>query len=209
MRKTGSMVAGVALALALAGCHKNESTGAAASNAADATGSAVGNGADATGSAIANAADSVKDAVTATPTGQEFADKAAKSDAFEIESAKLAKTNASSADVKSFASMMITDHTMSTAEVKKAAGDANPKIMPDKTLTQDQQDKLTKLKGLKGADFDKEYADQQVDAHQDALTLMRQYAKDGTVVPLKTAAGEIEPKVATHLDKIKAIKDKM
>ncbi len=105
--------------------------------------------------------------------------------------------------------MMIEDHTASTAKIKSAAGKASPAITPDPTLTDDQNSKLADLGKLSGADFDKEYASQQVDAHKDALSLMTLYADKGDVPSLKTAAGEIMPKVQTHLDKIKAIKDKL
>jgi putative membrane protein len=203
MRRLIAIAAPTALALVLAACGpKTSSTAASTENT-------VGNAASDTGDAISNAAGDVKEAVTPTPTGQEFADKAAKSDAFEIASSKLAKEKASSADIKSFAAMMIEDHTASTAKVKKAAGEASPAIKPDPTLTDDQNGKLADLRKLSGADFDKEYADQQVDAHQTALSLMTVYADKGDVASLKTVAGEIKPKVAAHLDKIKAIKDKL
>jgi putative membrane protein len=189
--------------LALAGCGpKAEKTAAATENSID-------NAAEATGMTISNAADSVKEAVTPTPTAQEFTDKAAKSDAFEIASAKLARDKAGSADIKDFAAMMITDHTASTAKIKKAAGAAMPAITPDATLTDDQQGKLADLGKLSGKDFDKAYVDQQIDAHKAALSLMQVYGDKGDVPTLKTAAGDIQPKVQAHLDAIRAIKDKM
>lgn len=203
MHKTMAMAATMALAFAAAGCgHKTDDQMASASNS-------VANVSDDTGNAIANAADSVKEAVTPTPTGQEFADKAAKSDAFEIASAKLALEKSKSADIKNFASMMIEDHTASTAKIKKAAKEASPAITPDATLTDDMRGKLADLAKLTGADFDKEYADQQIDAHQSALSLMTLYADSGDVASLKVAAGDIKPKVQAHLDRIKAIKDKL
>jgi putative membrane protein len=203
VRKAVSVMATAGLALALAGCGpKAENKFASAQNSvADAT--------EATSNAISNAAGDVKEAVMPTPSGQEFVDTAAKSDAFEIASAKLAKEKAGSADLKSFAAMMITDHTASTAKIKKAAGEASPKLTPDPMLTDGQQSKLDALNKLSGKDFDKEYADQQVDAHEKALSLMQTYASKGEVASLKTAAGEIAPKVETHLDKIKGIKDKL
>jgi len=201
MRKSIAVAGSLALALALSACGpKAKETTTSAEDTAS-------NAAADTGNAISNAADDVKEAVTSTPTGQEFADKAAKSDAFEIASAKLAKDKASSADLKSFAAMMITDHTASTAKVKEAAGKASPAITPDPTLTDDQNNKLADLGKLSGADFDKKYADQQVDAHQDALSLMTVYADKGDVASLKAAAAAIKPKVAEHLDKIKTIKN--
>ena len=199
MRKTASLMA-IAAVLALGACGpKAEKTAAATQNSID-------NAADATGMAIANAAEGVKEAVTPTPGAQEFTDKAAKSDAFEIASAKLAVDKAASPDLKSFAEMMITDHTASTATIKKAASAAMPAIIADPTLTSDQQSKLADLGKLSGKDFDKAYADQQIDAHKDALSLMQLYADKGDVAPLKAAAGEIAPKVQTHLDKIRAIR---
>jgi putative membrane protein len=190
----------IAAILALGGCGpKAEKTVAATQNS-------IENAADATGAVIANAAEGVKEAVTPTPTAQDFTDKAARSDAFEIASAKLAASKAASSDLKSFAEMMITDHTASTAKIKKAASSAMPAIIPVVTLTDGQQGKLADLAKLSGKDFDKAYADQQIDAHKDALSLMQIYADKGDVPTLKAAAGEIAPKVQTHLDKIRAIR---
>jgi putative membrane protein len=203
MSRTILKMATTALAITPSGCgHKaNEQMAAADNGAANVT--------EATGNMLSNAAGSIKEAATPTPTGQEFADKAAKSDAFEIASAKLAREKASSPDVRSFASMMIEDHTASTAKIKKAAGEANPRITPDPALTDDQDSNLADLHKLTGADFDKAYVDQQADAHVKAFSLMTLYADKGDVSSLKHAAGEIAPKVQEHLDKIKAIRDKI
>jgi len=174
-----------------------------ADNAANATEAAVANAAEATGNTLENAALAVKP----TPTGQEFVDKAAKSDAFEIAAAKLAATNAGSPQVKAFAKMMVTAHTESTAKVKAAAGKATPALTPDPELTGEQKDELAKLGPLKGEEFDKAYIAGQVDAHETALSLMKKYAKDGDVASLKAVAGEIVPIVEKHLTSAKAIKD--
>ncbi|BAK65718.1 hypothetical protein SLG_10430 [Sphingobium sp. SYK-6] len=149
--------------------------------------------------AATNTIDNVTQSLTPTPSGQEFANTAARSDAFEIAAAKLAATNAQSAEVKEFAQKMIEAHTQSTARIKEAAGASQPQITPDATLSRDQQEDLNELKALKGAKFDEEYIDGQVDAHEDALALMRKYATDGTVTPLKAAAGELAPVIEQHL----------
>ena len=101
--------------------------------------------------------------------------------------------------------MMVAAHTESTAKIKAAAKAASPAITPDATLTKDQAEDLAELKTLKGAAFDKEYIDGQVDAHEDALDLMRKYAADGNVVSLKQAAGEIAPVVEKHLSSARAL----
>lgn len=185
--------------LSLAACSKSEEH--KANQALNATETGLANAASAAG----NAVDNLSMAATPTPSGQEFADKAAKSDAFEIAAARLAATHAASAEVKSFARMMIEAHTGSTTKVKAAAASASPVIVPNATLTRDQEDALAKLRGLNGADFDKAYVNGQVDAHEEALDLMKKYAADGTVPSLKTAAGEIAPVVEKHLASARAL----
>jgi putative membrane protein len=188
-----------ALALSLAGCGKK----------ADQTADTVANGAvdtaDAAGAMASNAMVDAKQVLSATPSGPDFVNKAAKSDAYEIAAAKLAATNATSQAVKDFAAEMITAHTASTAKIKAAAATASPSITPDPTLTSDQNDDLAELGKKKGADFDEAYIDDQVDAHQDALALMRDYAEHGDTASLKTAAGEIAPVVQKHLDHAKSL----
>lgn len=195
-------VATAALALSLAACGPK--TEQATDNAVNATGEAMTD----LGNATSNAIDAAGDALQPTPSGQTFADTAAKSDAFEIAAAKLAKTNASSPKVKAFADDMIKAHTSSTAKIKAAAAKASPAITPDATLTGEQNDDLAELGKLKGADFDKAYIDGQIDAHDDALELMENFAKDGEVPSLKAAAGEIAPVVKGHLDMAKALETK-
>ena len=101
--------------------------------------------------------------------------------------------------------MMVAAHSDSTAKIKAAAKTASPAITPNATLTKDQSEDLAELKALKGTEFDKEYIDGQVDAHEDALELMRKYAADGTIASLKQAAGEIAPVVEKHLSSAKAL----
>ena len=199
MKTSFTLVTVASLALGLAGC------GPKAEQAADSASNSAGNALEAAGNVASNAVDATTTALTPTPSGQDFVNKAAKSDAYEIASAKLAATNASSSAVKDFATAMITAHTESTAKIKKAAGEASPAITPDAALTSDQQGHLDTLGKLKGAEFDKEYVDEQKDAHEDALSLMNDYAKNGDVPSLKTAAGEIAPVVQKHLDMVKAL----
>lgn len=138
--------------------------------------------------------------------GQTFADTAAASDAFEIQSSELARTAAHSPAVKSFASKMIEAHTASTAELKKAAASANPPITPHPAMTSDQQQMLTGLQGKKGAEFDTAYAQAQVTAHQATLDALRQYSTSGDVPQLKALATKMIPTVTAHLNMAKGLK---
>lgn len=202
--------------IALSACdnHRNDTTrdSASVTNVADDS-AAMGSANDDVPSAAANSASNtlndIKTAVTATPEPQEFVDRAAKSDAFEIAAAKLARANAQSAEVKQFASEMITAHTKSTAMIKAAAVKAGNGITPHPDLTQDQQGKLDDLKKASRDKFDEDYISGQIAAHRDALALMQRYADSGTDAGLKDAAQQIAPVVQSHLDMARTIDDRL
>lgn len=182
----------LAAGLTLAAC--NQASERRTENAANSTMAT----AESAGDRIGNAAQNAMTAMRPTPSAQDFVNSAARSDAFEIAAAKLAANNGASAEVKAFAAQMIKAHTDSSARIKAAAAKARPVITPDATLTSDQKEELAELGRTKGAEFDEEYIDGQVDAHEDALALMRSYAAGGTDAGLKAVAGEIAPVVEGH-----------
>ena len=156
--------------------------------------------------AMENTAEANAAAQTAPLTAQSFANAAAASDRFEIESSKLAAAQGQSAGVKSFAQKMISAHTASTAKLKSTAAAQNPPITPDDTLAPDQQMKLDNLKALKGADFDAAYSAAQVEAHQKALDALNAYAAGGDNDALKKLASDMVPTVTAHLNMAKGLK---
>jgi putative membrane protein len=149
------------------------------------------------------AGDASEAAVAAAGPAQSFANAAAASDTFEIQTSKLAADKAGSAKVKSFAQEMIKAHTASTAKLMTAAASAT--LTPDPTMTPEQQKTLSDLQGKTGADFDTAYARAQVEAHQMTLDTLKSYAANGDSAPLKGFANEITPTVAHHLDMAKAL----
>ena len=98
---------------------------------------------------------------------------------------------------------MVTDHTKSTAMVKAAAMKSGMPAMPPPPLRPDQQQMLTQLQATSGADFDRTYVSQQLQAHQEALTLQQGFAKGGDDRNLKAAAAQIVPVVQMHLSMLK------
>jgi len=139
-------------------------------------------------------------------TSQGFANAAAASDRFEIESSKLAQSAGQSAAIKSFAAKMIAAHTDSTAKLKATAAKLSPAVTPDDTLTSDQQQKLDGLKGLQGTAFDSAYAAAQVEAHQMTLDALNAYAASGDNADLKSFASGLVPTVAAHLNMAKGLR---
>lgn len=154
--------------------------------------------------AMGNAADNmamVPDAAMPM-TAQQFADTAAASDMFEIESSKLAQEKATAGPVKEFAAMMIRDHTSSTAKLKEAATKAEPAITPNAMMNSEQTANLEALRTASGAEFDALYKQQQVAAHQKALTALQGYAANGNVPSLKAFAGETAKVVEAHFEHV-------
>lgn len=175
------------VALSLGGCGKKKDEGAPM------------------GVASYDAATEAPPAAAMSP-GQTFANAAAASDAFEIESSQLAENKATSAKIKSFAAQMIKAHTGSTAKLKTAAGAATPAIVPDTAFSDMQRQTLSDLGSKTGADFDAAYAEAQVDGHQATLDALKAYSANGDVPSLKAFATGLVPTVTAHLNMAKGLK---
>jgi len=131
----------------------------------------------------------------------------------DINNGKLAKSKAKSKEVKDFAQEMVADHTDAN---KKAAALVNKlKVTPEesadsKSLKDDGATALKKLKGLKGADFDKAYIDNEVTLHQKVLDSL-----DSTLIPnaknaeLKNLLTTVRPVIDNHLQHAKKIQAAM
>lgn len=116
------------------------------------------------------------------------------SNAFEIESSKLAEQKARDADVKEFATQMIADHTTAAEGLKKAAklGD-EPAVLAPKHAAM-----LETLKGASEQDFQALYIEMQASAHMEAVMLFATYAKGGDDEAMRTFATETLPKLEMH-----------
>jgi putative membrane protein len=131
-------------------------------------------------------------------TPQGFVDTAAASDMYEVEAARIAQEKGQSEPVKQFAQMMITDHTTSSENLMAAAGQVSG-ITVAPRLTAMQQQMLSELQNTGGEAFDRTYKQQQVDAHQQTLNALQNYAQSGTEEPLKSFAASTAPVVEMHL----------
>lgn len=135
-----------------------------------------------------------------------FAMKAADSDMFEVEAAKLAAKRSTNAEVKKFAGMMEKAHMKSTESLKAAIAASGAAITLPMALSADAQGKLDDLTKADDKDFDKKYADSQVDAHQAALNLLQRYAQDGDTPAVKAFAAATAPTVQEHLNMAEGLK---
>lgn len=155
---------------------------------------------------VGDAASKPVGATSAAPLGSvntsAFVQNAARSDMYEIQAANLAQQKSQSPQIKDFAQMMVKDHTMTSQKVKAAlpAGVTAPT-----SLDKRRQGLLDDLKNSAAGEFDKRYATQQVNAHQEALTLMQGYAKRGDNAQLKQLAAQTVPMIQMHLQLAEAL----
>jgi putative membrane protein len=167
----------------------------------------------ATDTAAAPAMDS---AATPAPTmgDPEILAILAASDSAEIAPSQLATTRAKSAEVKSFARMMIKDHGALEDSMKAMAQANNMAPAPNATSQQIQSQSeatLQSLQGLSGAAFDSAYVAAMVQSHQQAQTTV-----DSQLIPtaqnpqLKTALEQkVKPAVAMHLQNAQKIQSSL
>ena len=134
----------------------------------------------------------------------EYVKTAGASDLFERTSAKIVLETTTNPQVKSFATMMLSDHGKSTAMVKAAAMKSKVKVAPP-MLTPAQSEMIAQLRAETGMARDTTYIAQQKAAHGQALALQQSYAADGTKLPLKMAAGKIVPVVQMHIKMLMAM----
>lgn len=132
-----------------------------------------------------------------TPSTSDFVKEAAASDMFEIQSSQLALTKGDP-KIKTFAQMMVDDHTKTSTELKSAAGKANAQVPT--AMATSQQRMVDNLKDdSNSGDFTRRYLDDQVSAHEDAVSLFERYSKGGDNAELKSWAEKTLPKLREHL----------
>jgi putative membrane protein len=131
----------------------------------------------------------------------------------DIDAGKLAASMAANPEVKKFGEQMVTDHTGVNKQAVDLAGKL--KVTPadnptSQSLKAGGEKNVAKLKGLKGAEFDKAYIDQEVAYHQAVLD-----AVDKTLIPgasnaeLKALLVKVRPAFVAHLEHAKQIQSKL
>ena len=141
------------------------------------------------------------------PTDPQIAHIVVTANQVDIDAGKLAERKSSSKDVRAFGKQMVTDHTA----VNKSATDLvkKLKVKPEESdtsraLKSAAKQTAEKHKALKGAAFDKAYADNEVAYHQQVLD-----AIDKVLIPnaknpeLKGLLEKVRPAIAAHLEHAK------
>lgn len=139
------------------------------------------------------------------PSPQDFVMAAAQSDQYEIMAGHIAVVQAQDPRVRDFAEAMIRDHTRLAKDLGDAAQAAGLPL-PASGMSSDEAALLSGLQGLRGAEFDKAYARQQVLAHAQAAAVEDSFATAGADATLKKAAQAALPTIQDHLTMAKQLR---
>ena len=132
-----------------------------------------------------------------------FAMKAAQGGVAEVQMGQLAAQKASNPDVKAFGQQMVDDHTKANDKLKAVAQGENM-TLPE-SLDAKHQAEYTKLQGLSGASFDREYVKHMVKDHEEDVKEFQKEADTGKDPQIKSFAAETLPILQQHLSKIQSI----
>jgi putative membrane protein len=127
----------------------------------------------------------------------------------DIDAGQLAASRSTNDEVKTFAQLMVTDHT----GVNKAATDlaAKLEVTPQdnpttQSLKADGEKSLAHLKTLKGVAFDKAYIDREVSYHQQVIDALDKILIPGaTNEELKALLVQVRPAFVAHLEHAKRL----
>lgn len=137
--------------------------------------------------------------------------KVASADSAEIALAKLAETKATKADVKSYARMLVTDHTANAKEFAALEKKTNMKAqMPASDMSmQDAQTTLDRFKTMDKAGFDTAFVNHAVEAHQKMITEVQNLGTQATSPELKELLTKTGPVLQKHLDRGQELQKKL
>ena len=185
------LLAGVACVTLLAACNQEQSP-EAVDRAQDMASAPVGQTSAATmGSNMVSA----------------YVPNAAMGDMYEIQAADIALQRSQNAQIKELATMIKTDHTAASNAMKAMLPQAAPDMTPPTALDERRQGLIDNLRSASAANFDAAWLDQQIAAHNEALTLHRGFSTQDS--PLAAHARSVVPKIEAHLRQAEAIKNAM
>lgn len=138
---------------------------------------------------------------------EEYVTQAAAGNLFEIRSSEIALQRSRNDDVREFAQTMIEDHTESSSNLKVAVADARLPVTLPTEPDDAQQEKIGQLEDAEAGEFDRLYIQLQIEAHDEALQLHRNYAENGELEPLQEIASDAASTVESHRDTLESLRD--
>ncbi|RYI31927.1 DUF4142 domain-containing protein [Roseomonas nepalensis] len=133
-----------------------------------------------------------------SPSTADFVRETAIGDMFETGSSELAAIRGD-APARAFAARMNEAHQKSSSELALLVRSHATGTTIPPTMDGNRQAMLTRLRGLMSDEFNRQYRDDQVSAHRDAVSLFQRYSEGGDNERLRTWARNMLPVLQEHL----------
>lgn len=142
-----------------------------------------------------------------TTNADDFVEKAAISDRYEIAAAQVALERSQTRAIRDVAQVMIEDHQTNTQRLKAAMARSQKVQTGDVPhgLDSRRANMIEHLREAPADKFDETYVDQQKLAHEEAVSLMQKYRDDGDCPELRNFAEASARVVEGHLDRMKQL----
>jgi len=132
-----------------------------------------------------------------------YLQNARESGSYEVASSRLALQRSRNRQIKAFGQMMINHHTRSVAELARLQGTRGASLADGGSEPKAQM--LDKLRSSARAEFDMNYVQGQLAAHEEALALHRIYAATGQNAALRQFAQRASALVQDHLSRARTL----
>ena len=161
------------------------------------TGLSAGTGKSADANSVTSTSGTASTAPLA-PSDQQFVTKAAEGGMFEVEIGKLAADKAADANVKSFAQMLVDDHSAANDKLRQIASGHN--VALPASISDDQKKELDQLSKLSGAQFDKQFVKMVgIKDHHHDIAEFEKASKSAQSPDVKDFAANALPTLKKHL----------
>lgn len=132
-------------------------------------------------------------------------------DSAEVQLGKYMEANATNAGVKSFARLLVSDHTSGMSQVKSAAKAASltPQPPANDTTAQETSDELNTLKSLSGKDRDTAFVNHEVTDHQSDIAKAQQMEQQAQSPQVKSLLQKTLPVLQKHLDRAQKLQTQL
>jgi putative membrane protein len=128
---------------------------------------------------------------------KQFLITAARTDMTEAHEGQMAEGQATRTDVKTLGKTLAEDHSASYAQVSQIA--AKEGVTIPKGINVSQNHTIVQLVHLKGDNFDRQFAKDEVAAHRQLLVVFQREAKQGKDPEVKAYASKMIPTLEKHL----------
>ncbi|MEJ6487375.1 DUF4142 domain-containing protein [Nostoc punctiforme UO1] len=134
---------------------------------------------------------------------RQFITEAAQDGLAEVQLGQLASQRGKSDVVKKYGQRMVQDHTQANAQLKQLA--AQKGVTLPTTIGSNNQQIKQRLSRLSGTNFDRQYLNQMLQAHEKDVAAFQTEAEQGQDPDVKAFAAQTLPTLQQHLEEVRSI----